>query len=62
MEDKGFQIRTPGSSGKSKPQSQEKPRSTDEGFEEMERLLMKLDCLIELQKARLERESRPFWL
>jgi hypothetical protein len=60
MEDKRFQIRTPASSGEGKPKAQEKPRYTDEDFEEMERLLMKISCLNELQKARLERESRPF--
>lgn len=60
MEDKRFQLRTPASSNEAKPKAQ-KPRYTDEDFEEMERLLMKIKCLNELQKARLERESRPFW-
>lgn len=61
MEDKRFQRRTSASSDEADPKAQKKPRYTDEDFEEMERLLMKISCLNELRKARLERESRPFW-
>jgi hypothetical protein len=60
MEDKRLQSRTPRPSKKHEQESQAKPRYTDEDFEEMERILMKIDCLIELQKAGLRRERRPF--
>jgi hypothetical protein len=61
MEDKRFQLRTPASPGEAQPRPLERPRYTDEDFEEMERLLVKLECLNELQMAHLQLESRPFW-
>lgn len=55
MEDKRFQVRTSEPAEKTK-----RSHYTDEDFEEMERLLMKIECLTELEDAFRRRRPRPF--